>query len=624
VFTPDELIGWARPDNIIEWTTSPGGLNRVIYPRQATILKLWALQDHILTDYDLGVIEEWTSTYLDTADETGEGERGIQPDVLERLHICKQENRPWFRETVSAIGRRGGKGYVGGIKGAYVLWSYMGLGDPHSHFSLARDKKFQFMVYANKREHAQRNQWRDLSNVILGSPCFSPYISRPLEATLTVMAPWDKARMHERWARGIESDQDMATFEILPKEATLMAGRGPASCAIFFDEFAHIVREVAKVEASELYDTSTPSLDQFKEYAFIYQASTTWTRQGQFLENYLRSIQRIDGKPAYPEMFMVILESWDPYEDWERAHEIEMWPGGPKFPRFNSAPQLYDEQARRKERANPSGFNVEYRSRWATVLDSYLNRELVSRAFDPYEGQTLQVQEKGNLGTLYRAHFDASAVGDRFAFAIAHRTPPDERGLPHVVFDLITFFDPGDFDNNEIDFDYVMGRIAAHVDSFVPTDVTHDQFYSRVLRTQLEKHIMGKNYPRQVDVWERTATAKLNWQTWEATKTALHLGLVHAPRLEELESELIFLQRKGKKVQAPTSGPVKTDDLAVTFSTLVHDLLEDVLSAYIGEALSGFSVEAIRADKLSTPVDESDVHDMLSDFGWGASGRRGR
>lgn len=620
-YGPWDVTRWEKPDNVVQWITSPDGLNRTLYPVQATLMKIWALQKEHFTMFDWDVIADLTECYARTSDETGEGVRGLQIDVIERMDICKAEGRPWFRETVAAIGRRGGKGYLGALKTAVVTWTYMGFLDPHAEFGLDRDKKFQFMVFGSKKEHAQKNQWRDINAVLTGAPCFSPYISRALEATLTVMAPNDFHRSLDRYQRSVHTDQDIATFEFIPKESTLLAGRGPAVFGISFDEFAHIVREVAKVDSTELWDASTPALDQFGLYAFIYQPSTTWTRTGRFLENYLRSIERIDNKPAYPELFMSILESWDPYMYWDRAHEIEMWPGGPKFPNFKQPVIAYDEQMRRLERANPQQFAVERRSRWATVLDAYLDRELVQRLFDPYGGQQLFMIDRGALGMLYRLHFDSSAVNDRFAFAIAHRTPPDDRGLPHVIFDYIEFFDPKDFPNHEIDFDAVMGKIKDKIDAFIPTDVTFDQFYSRVLKNELEQHVAGKSYPRQVSIWERTAKAELNWQTWEAFKTALHLRIVHAPRVEELEQELSFLVRKNKKVEAPTSGPVQTDDIATTVAIITHDLLEDVLAGYLGEALSGFTAENVKVASLTGGGDdEFDVHDQLSDFGRGSAG----
>src|SRR5690606_24825417 len=101
------------PD-ITEFVLSDRYLDRPnIYTRQATLLKVATLQTELFTDYDYEVIDQWARSYEETADENGQGSHGIQPDVLERIALCQAEGRPWFREIISCIGRRGSKGYIG-------------------------------------------------------------------------------------------------------------------------------------------------------------------------------------------------------------------------------------------------------------------------------------------------------------------------------------------------------------------------------------------------------------------------------------------------------------------------------------------------------------------------------
>src|SRR4051812_44721098 len=85
----------AVPD-VIEFTMSDSYLNRpMVFPRQATLLKVVFLQEELFTDYDYEVLDEWADAYTRTMDDSGEGTNGIVPDVLERMAICRNERRKW-------------------------------------------------------------------------------------------------------------------------------------------------------------------------------------------------------------------------------------------------------------------------------------------------------------------------------------------------------------------------------------------------------------------------------------------------------------------------------------------------------------------------------------------------
>lgn len=892
------------PD-IIEFTMSDKYLNRPnLYPRQGTLLKIIFLQEFLLTEYDYEVIAEWEQAYLATADDKGEGNNGIVPGVLERMRInstcpcghhisehidragrctaglciCSQyTGRRWFREVVSVIGRRGSKGHLGAIAGAYVLWHYICKGDPQDYYGIDRDKQLTGIVFAGKKDQAKVNQWRDLSNVILGAPCYSRYISRAQTESLTLYSRYDFIKMAERLDRGIDTDVDQATFLIVPKESTTLAGRGPASflqcldpetpvlkadltwvpikslkpgdevigidekgdhgkkrklrratveavwhthkpalrltfedgssvvcspehkwlsaveggggnylwrtakkikpghrirrlvdpwepdesrgagylagffdgegCIVSterrrrgsdvlwsqnfgpvldqvngllrergftprlnrdpalstcqqwalrgmaevlrflgqikptrlhskahhvwegivpsdgrletdrfkivasveempeqdlvdittstrtfianglvshncYDEAAHIVKGVAKSPAEEVYEAASPSLDQFGLDGFIYLPSSPWQKIGLFYDKYQDAIARDeDGTASYPEMLMVQLTSWDPYEDWERAHEIPRAPGELPYQRLKNAIQTYDHQMQQLERANPDTFAVERRSRFAAVLDAYLNPAKVAAIWEPYNGQTLTMGGRGNLATAYRAHGDPSKSGAGFGFSIAHIAGIDERGLPHVVFDEITAWLPENYEGHEVDYDEIQKDLADYLDRYMPYEMTFDQFGSVSLIQSLQRHAQKMRYPKQVQIYERTATGPLNWKTYETFKTALGLGLVHAPYFELANQELTFLQDLGGKVEHPTTGPVRTKDVADTMSILVYELIGDQIGAFIGKMLSDTPLGATAQGGMDPYAGaREEAHQSLSAFGRGRSG----
>ena len=245
---PALFLGFDVPD-IITFVTSDQFLNRPnLYPRQGTLLKIIFLRDDLFTAYDNEVIDEWEQTYRET------GNNGICPNIRQRITWLKALGYKWFREVLLVLGRRAGKGYVTALALSYILWHYMAKSDPQGWYGIDRDKKLALMVFAGKRDQAKSQVWRDVVNVVTGSACFAPYIGKLQGESLTVMAPNDKVRIRRMQERGIYSDGlDLSTFEIVPKESTLMAGRGPASFAMAFDEMAHVVASGANRSAEEVY-----------------------------------------------------------------------------------------------------------------------------------------------------------------------------------------------------------------------------------------------------------------------------------------------------------------------------------------------------------------------------------
>jgi hypothetical protein len=616
---PADIFQWFHgvqvPDPITfvigeQWLNRPN-----LYPRQATILKIIFLRDDLFTDYDHAVIAEWIDEF-----DAKTNPEGIQPDVYDRIRILKAEGRRFFREVLLAIGRRGGKGYISALAMAYILWMYMAKGDPQDFYGIDRDKKLTLLVFAGKRDQAKENLWRDVYNVITGGPCFAPYINNATAENLTIYAPHDFVRIKELENRGITPAIDMATFQVLPRESTGMAGRGPASFILSFDEMAHVVKAVAKADAGDVYNAATPSLDQFRQDGFIIAPSSTWQMLGKFYELWELSLEVDEetGEPMYPEKLMIELSSWGPYMDWEDAHRLPVFPADftgdmgeyaevkhPNFKQLRGPVQAYDAQMRREERANPDTFKVERLSRWATALDAYLNERKVDAIFDPWLGRPeqygraeLHMQSKGLLVTTYKAHGDPAEVNCRFGFAVAHEEivwTKDEKNrdvpVAHAVFDLIHHWDPADFPDHTIDYDEVLDWIWDNViTKFHPEELTFDQFNNVATIQRLQKRVRASRLPKRVSVEEKTATAQLNWTRFEQFKAAINMGLVHAPEYDFAAQELKFLTKPDgtNRVDHPTSGPVQTKDIADCMVECVHVLLGEQMNNFLNKDLRSF------------------------------------
>jgi hypothetical protein len=620
--SPLEMLTWYDgppvPDPVTfviseDWCDKPN-----LYPRQATLLKIIFLRDDLFTDYDRQVIAEWQQRFTETNPDAEDNKfsartKGLQPDLYERIAYLKKRGYKWFPELIIAIGRRGSKGYLSALCMAYVLWHYMSKGNPQEFYGIDQNKPLAVAVFAGKKEQAKENLWGDLYSVITTAPCYTPYISEPQAESLTVYAPYDFVRMRKMAQRGIVSSRDAASFRILPRESTPLAPRGPAGCILAFDEAAHVKNAGVTREFGVVYGAAKPSLDQFGTDGFIVLPSSTWEMIGKFYELWSLSLQREPGPepgeyyPAYPTKFMVQLESWSIYEDWERAHLLPLFPPGfrgdlgeyepdalPILSPLKGAIQAYDEEMAREEKANPDTFAVERRSDWQTAMDAYLNTAKIEQMFAPWEGRLpeygrpeLTMQTRGPLSITYTAHGDPASVNCRFGFSVAH-TEPDADGMLHAVFDLIHFWDPADFPDHTLDYDEIREWIFSNVVlTFQPDELTFDQWNSIATVQALQKQIRAAHLQKNIVCYERTATAALNWSTWETFKAALNLGFAHAPQHAEAKDELRFIQKpEGKqKVLPPDSGPVQTKDIADTIAICTARLLGEQMKAYLAKDL---------------------------------------
>jgi hypothetical protein len=574
-------------------------LNRpMLYPRQATVVKLVFLRTDLLTDYDHQVIDEWEESFRRT------GNRGIVPDIRQRADQLREMGYQHFREVLLVLGRRAGKGYLCALLMAYVIWQYMALGDPQGYYGIDRDKQLAAFLYAGKKQQARVNLWQDLVHIIQGSECFQPYISRSQGESLTIYAPYDLVRMNKLAHRGFQTTMDQATFLIEPKEATMMSGRGPASCIQGYDEMAHMVTAGgASRSAEEVWNAATPSLDQFRKDAFIVEPSSPWQMIGQFYQNWLNSLLLDeDGVPAYPNIFMLQLESWDIYQDWELAHVLPLFPHDfegdlkeyqgnphPKLEKLKGAVQTYDSEMQKLEMANPETFAVERRSHWQSVVDAYLDPKKIEAMFNP----ALEMKTEGTLSMFYKGHADPSTVNANYGVVIGH--PETRDGIIHAVIDHVHFWRPSDFPDNIIDYIMVDESLWKLIYGFKCDEFTFDQYNSAGSIQRLQQHVRESQVPKRMQIYELTATAAHNWERAENFKVALNQGWIECPPHEQLQLELKFLQRKDTatthRVDKQDTGPVTTKDIADCIMEVVWTLLGDQVHSYTHGALSNFQLQ---------------------------------
>src|SRR5258708_8594845 len=137
--------------------------------------------------------------------------------------------------------------------------------------------------------------------------------------------------MRKEAAKVIYYGEDMATFQIMTKESNPLAARGGAGFIFGFDEAAHVKTTGMTRSFGEVYNAAKPALDQFGPDSFTCLPSSTWEMTGMFYELWVLSLRddpRAPGEPMFPSKLMLQLSSWHPYQDWQRAHLLPLFPAG--------------------------------------------------------------------------------------------------------------------------------------------------------------------------------------------------------------------------------------------------------------------------------------------------------
>lgn len=630
IFSPTDFFlytGLEIPDPIT-FIISPHWLNRPsLYPRQATLMKVIFLRTDLLTDYDYSVIAEWERSFRNT------GNNGITIGILDRMEQLRAQGYKWFREILLVMGRRAGKGHISALAMSYVLWNYMAKGDPQAFYGIDRDKKLTCLIYAGKKEQARDNLWRDLTNVIVGSTCFQPYVNRPLAESLSMFAPHDKVRI-AKMMRNTETSLDMATFKIEPKEATLMSGRGSASFMQGYDEMAHVVASGANRSAEDIFNAATPALDQFKKDAFIIEPSSPWQMTGQFYRNFEKANQVDEnGNAVYPAIMALQLASWEIYYDWERSQDIELFPREfagdldeylheplPKLMKLKGAVQVFDEAMELEEASNPETFKVERRAHWQATMDAYLDPDKIVAMFN----HDLEQTRVGRMDRYYKAHGDPSSTNANFGLAVAH-TERNADGYDVCVFDLLHHWNPADYPDHTLDYVEVVDELWDILKGFPVDDFSVDQFSSGPVRSMLQRKSMNERLFKTVTIHEVTATAGLNWKKAENFKVALNQGWIRAPQYDQAELELKFLRlvatATSMRVDKQDLGPVRTKDVADAMFECVWSLLGEQIENY-RKGFAAAPTPGVQGgiDPFSSRM-SSEAEKVFQALGGGAAGR---
>ncbi|WP_421118581.1 hypothetical protein ACE2AJ_14565 [Aquihabitans daechungensis] len=619
---------------LAKFVLGPAFLNQTkIYPKQLTMLRILFCELEGLTAFDHQVLEEWgsgfekrplepgaTSWHHEPARDT-EFTMGTTPDLLERMRANRAAGRRWFREFNGVIGRRGGKGHLGSLACARLVWELLALGDPHSYFGIPQNKRIAIPIFAGNREQARFNLFGDIAGLLIDAPCFAPYVQAVYRDRLIIATPADLARpdrLHE------------GSIEILAKETTSSAGRGPATIAQFYDEMAFIDPATSQASAEAVYDAATPALDQFGEWAMLAELLQSPPDDRRVLRH-PPPRPRLDtrtGTAAYPEIVTVQLPSWVPYERCEEATEIPMVTqaeadadpemsderGRPRcFPPTGRAITTNDLQMGQHQKAKGRAFRVERLAQWDTSAGSFFDRDDVEAMFGTYKGVILKETTQPPHATKHVIAVDPAIKHDPFTWIVGHLDPVDDRGRPHLVLDALRRWVPEEH-GGELDIDLVLDALLEDIGHFRAVQVVTDQYGGPFVVQQLNRKLGNSALNPFSIIREQAWSQPSKLAAANLVAEGLALGQIHSPPDPQLRLELLFLEQTGNRIAAPTSGPVQTDDHAMALFLLAQELLGEAAAQPVHEAMSGTTLHAMRSTASS---EDREMFDRM-----GAASRR--
>lgn len=577
-----------------QWAGNP---HRRPYPVQLALLKLIYLSIDEITAAEWKLIRPLIERfYIEVP------RKGIVPDVLRRAEILLEQGYRRFPEIVFIAGRRAGKGLLGAWIAAYELYWEICLHNPQVRYGIDPSKTINFFVAATTLPQAKANLYTDIVNVVIEAECFKGHIAHVSSDLLVLNTPADQERARRLAAEGINRGWQNGTLRVQAISSNSPALRGSAVKGVFFDELGHLQSGTTGPQtADQLVKSILPSLAQFGKDRMIYIPTSPRTKEGPAHDFYEAGLatDETTGEPQNPARMVIQLPSWGTYE----GHDNPELNKGKPYPR---PPIQYDEFVKSEERRDPQGALVEYHGQFQEVTSPFLPSWTVDKMFSPicphcahtvddrastcavcggvFESpRIVQPRFEGVNNEVYRCHLDPAESGANFAMVIAHveyKLHPDGQLWAHVFVDHIHVWKPADY-RNELPYDDIVAEIGETLTRFPTTEVVStDQFNAGslipMLRTELKRRGLSAR------VVKEPFTQPANRERAYSFRVAANINLVHCikdnygPRGTSLsEREMRSLQEVRGVVDAPTSGPVQTKDVADGIMELSRQFLED-------------------------------------------------
>lgn len=589
--------------NIIDFARDVLGLS--LFPAQALILKLIALESELFTPWDYQMLTKWGLGYhladdLASGDPFYEGAAGTPPDVVDRVDHCRQIGMSNFREVVLSLGRRAGKSTIGAVLALYLMWRLLANGDPQQTWGVPPGKAMAIGIVSVNRGNATRDQFGDVRGMLLNAPAFTRYVEVVQSDTIRLYTP-------RQLASGARKRRERGLLEIVAVSTTDTALRGPALVGLLLDEFAHISGAGSTSDGASILRAAAPALAQFRGHGLTFMASSPWSKTGAFYSEHRAgcAVGRDTHAALYPDVLSVQLPSWEMYVGWEIAHELQMYPGGPNLdPKVAPIISEDDPEPRKLARLDPATYRVEYLAQWANSVDAYLTPEIVDAIFQPW-----QFNEGGRGRHRCVAHLDSSAVHDNMALVVAHGELID--GVTEMFVDVVHCWSPDDY-GGTIPYDLVLDEAAAIINRYGCVSVSVDQYAGHAIAQMLTPRLLPAGARglaaamSRVQVFTAHSTEKVS--RYEQLKMLAGEGRVHCPYHPLAYDELSALERRGSHIGAPTSGPVQTDDIPDALSWALETIMRGTI-----DVANQFGSVDLRATS-SRPASEPGMAEAMANY----------
>lgn len=244
-------------ESIQDFAMHPSFCGQRLYPRQLTLLKLIYLETENMTPYDLDVIEEWREGFKKKKDVFG-----VQPDIWERVKYLKAHGYTHFPHVQAVLGRRAGKGYIGGILGAERIAYFHSMDSWQKYFGIKQGTEGWLQVYATSQQQAQRTVFADIRYLVESCKYLQPWISTSKEGYFAVRTPSDLRRIAELESKKVRVEREIASLKAIALSSNSATGRGLTTYCIAFDEMAHLVFGSGSTKSGEeIYECLHPDTE---------------------------------------------------------------------------------------------------------------------------------------------------------------------------------------------------------------------------------------------------------------------------------------------------------------------------------------------------------------------------
>jgi hypothetical protein len=415
-----------------------------------------------------------------------------------------------YAMLVLIAGRRGSKTMISSAAQSYEIYQLLKLDSPQKHYGLVPRQRISFLNVATAQDQAGIF-FDDFKEFVNNSPTLTGATERMLELRIDFRKKIRAECLH----------------------SNSRSTRGRTAKMVTFDEFAHFIDTAGPASDEKIYQALTPSIKTFKGDGKILIATSPLATDGVTYDLYKKITE---GKIRNALCF-----------------QLATWELNPNITRA-----LLDDEFE----VDPKYAEIEFGAQFGERQQKYLPNDAIDAMFtdDPLPTLDDIVRERSRMSKeeledvrskTYFAHCDPGLRSDKLAFFLVHSEANGD-----VVVDY-SFWRAAAPDG-EVDLIEAENHIYEVYKIFKFRKVTFDQWNSAQIIQRLRK--------RGVRAEEFTFTAQTNMEIYACLRGLITRRKIKSPEIELLEKELKALVRnltsRGFTVEAPVTGPVRTDDMA--------------------------------------------------------------